>query len=522
MKPVWDIKTEVDTPLLSQIMSARGIKEEDLYHTLDELPDEALLANIETVAERIREALYKNEPLVIFGHDDPDGITSTYILYRYLDSIGYQKHNYFIPNRIIEHHGIQKSFIDFVREHKFPLVITVDNGISAFEGVEELNRMGCDVVVTDHHLVQPEHIPNAYSILNPQLAECQYPYKMLSGVGVVLMLIRYLSKLLEHPVEPALYFWAAIGSIADKVPMTGVNRILVRHVLNDWDNLKDSTIEFLQRNFNRVSGLTDKLNFMHYCSRLIANGREEDGKHIAMRFLLQLSDEKVRLFQLLEEEKNAWELALNNVFKLVGTLLEDFEGEAFIYYDDEDLIPYTLLGTAATYVVNNLGIPALFIKKRRDVMVCEGRCAHNFNMVESFNYCKNSLIQYGGHAKAAGFTMLPESYNDFIEHFHDYLKQQLEADILVHKLEIDAVLSPEKLSNRAWFDLERLLPFGQENPEPIILVKDCTVKQLNERFSIDSCSPKIQETGKLNIVIQLKNPNLIKILDYTPAEGQTA
>ena len=522
MKPVWEIKTEADTPLLSQIMMARGIKEEDLYHTLDELPDEALLANIETVAERIREALYNNEPLVIFGHDDPDGITSTYILYRYLNSCGYQKHNYFIPNRIIEHHGIQKSFINFVKEHRFPLVVTVDNGISAYNGVEELNRMGCEVIITDHHLVQPEEIPNAFSILNPQLPECKYPFKMLSGVGVVLMLIRYLSKLLEHPVEPALYFWAAIGSIADKVPMTGVNRILVRHVLNNWDDIKDYTIEFLQRNFNRVTGLTDKLNFMHYCSRLIANGRGEDGKHIAMRFLLQLSDEKVRLFQLLEEAKNAWELALNNVFKLVGTLLEDFEGEAFIYYDDEDLIPYTLLGTAATYVVNNLGIPAIFIKNRHDVMVCEGRCANNFNMVEAFSFAKGSLIQFGGHAKAAGFTMLPDKYNDFIELFHDYLRHQLEADKMDHKLEIDAVLTPEKLSNRIWYELERLLPFGQENPEPIVLIKDCTIRQLSERFSIDSCSPKITKQDKLDIVIQLKNPNLIKILDYHPvSETQT-
>lgn len=520
MKLEWEITTEPDTPLLTQIMHARGYSEQYLSQTLDALPDEALLANIEVVSERIRDALYRNEPLVIFGHDDPDGITSTYILYRYLNSCGYQKHNYFIPNRIIEHHGIQQSFIDYVTEHKFPLVITVDNGISAYAGVEALNQMGCDVLITDHHLVQPEQIPNAYSILNPQLSHCQYPYKMLSGVGVVLMLIRYLSKLLEHPVEPALYFWAAIGSIADKVPMTGVNRILVRHVIEHWHELKDYTVDFLQRNYNRVSTITDKLNFMQYCCRLIANGREENGKHIAMRFLLQVSDEKVRLFQLLEEEKNAWENALNNVFKLVDTLLEDYNGDAFIYYDDEDLIPYTLLGTAATYVVNNLGIPAIFIKKRHDVMVCEGRCTNTFNMVQAFTYCKESLIQYGGHAKAAGFTMHPENYNDFIEKFHAYLKLQSEEMKQAHKLQIDAVSDITQISNKSWYELEKLLPYGQENPEPLILVRNTTVKHLNERFSLDSCSKKIEEDGNLNIVIQLKNANLIRILDYTASPSE--
>jgi len=519
MKLEWEITTEPDTPLLSQIMTARGFTQQDLHQTINDLPDEALLANIEIVAERIREALYRNEPLVIFGHDDPDGITSTYILYRYLNSCGYQKHKYFIPNRIIEHHGIQKSFIDYVKENKFPLVITVDNGISAFDGVEALNQLGCEVLVTDHHLVQPEQIPNAYSILNPQLSHCEYPYKMLAGVGVVLMLIRYLSKLLEHPIEPSLYFWAAIGSIADKVPMTGVNRILVRHVIENWDNLKDYTIDFLQRNYNRVSSVAEKLNFMQYCCRLIANGREENGQHIAMRFLLQVSDEKVRLFQLLEEEKNAWENALNNVFKLVDTLLEEYSGDAFIYYDDEDLIPYTLLGTAATYVVNNLRIPAIFIKKRCEVMVCEGRCTNTFNMVQAFTYCKDSLIQYGGHAKAAGFTMLPDKYNEFIEQFHSYLALH-EAEIQSHDLKIDAVVSCSQISNKSWYDLESLLPFGQENPEPIILVKNCVMKQLNERFSIDSCSLKIQETGMLNIVFQLKNANLIKILDYNTVKTE--
>ena len=518
MKSQWNIQSDPDKPLLSQILLSRNLTENDLNLTLDDLPDEALLSNISAVAERIRDALYKNEPLVIFGHDDPDGITSAYILYRYLETLGYQKHHYFIPNRNVENHGIQKSFLDYVKKGKYPLVITVDNGISALEGVETLNQLGCEVLVTDHHLVQPDQIPNAYAILNPQLPESKYPYRMLAGVGVVLMLIRYLSKLLEHPMEPALYFWAAIGSIADKVPMTGVNRLIVRHVIDNWDDIQDYTIDFLLRNFNRVSSVTDKVGFMNYCSRLIANGREDNGQHVAMRFLLQVSDEKVRLFQMLEDEKKSWESSLNNVFKLVDTLMEDYSGDAFIYYDDEDLIPFSLLGTAATYIVNNLCIPTILLKNRQDVMVCEGRCNSSFNMVEAFTYCKESLIQFGGHAKAAGFTMQPAKYDSFIDIFHEYLKSQQDIMKQVNKLQIDAVISSQSTSNRIWHELDSLMPYGQENPEPVIVVKDCSLAQLAERFSLDNNSIHVPSEGQWDFALKLKSANLVKILDNHPVQ----
>jgi single-stranded-DNA-specific exonuclease len=516
MKSIWDVTTNKNETLLQQILQARKLTEAELNKTIKDFPDEALLSNIADVADRIKEALYKNESIVIFGHDDPDGITSTYILYKYLESIGYQKHHYYIPNRNIENHGIQASFIEFVKANKFSLVITVDNGISANDGVEALNLMGCDVLVTDHHLIQPEKLPNAYAILNPQLPEDKYPFKMLSGVGVVLMLIRYLSNELEHPIDLYLYFWTAVGSIADKVPMTGINRIIVNHVIANWSDIDDYTIDFLFRNYRRITTVSDKIGFLQYCARFIANGREINGEHKAMKFLLQLSDEKASMFETLEEEKNGWEAELNKVFKLVDTLLADFEGESFIYFDDGDLIPYSLLGTAATYVVNNLSIPTLFLKARNDIIVCEGRCTNSFNMVEAFTYCKDWLIQYGGHAKAAGFTIEPDNYNVFIEKFHEHLKSYLESSKLVHKISIDAVIDIDSLSPKVWNELEILMPYGQENPEPVLLVENCTAEQLMDKFVIDNNHNNLPKNVNYDVVIQLKNCNVIKVIDYQP------
>ena len=158
--------------LYHRILEARNLESENLETSLDDLPDEQLLANIEVAATRIHEAVYRNEPVVIFGHDDPDGITSSYILYNFLNSIGFQKHSCYIPNRNLETHGIQENFINHVEKGGHKLVITVDNGISAADGVKKLNELGCDVIITDHHLIQADNIPEAYAIINPQLSYC--------------------------------------------------------------------------------------------------------------------------------------------------------------------------------------------------------------------------------------------------------------------------------------------------------------------------------------------------------------
>jgi len=499
--------------LLSRIIAVRNIPWEDLEPTLDRLPDEAMFANIDKVAQRLRAAVFQNESMIIFGHDDPDGITSTYILYNFLNSCGYQKHHYFIPNRNLEPHGIQQGFVDFVRCGGYKLVVTVDNGISAWEGVEKLKALGCDVIITDHHLVQPETIPEAYAILNPQLPECQYPFKSLAGVGVVLMLIRYLGRVWEHPVDPASYFWTAIGSIADKVPMIGLNRVIVRYVLENFSEVQDETVEFLLRNYSRINSLTDTNNFLQYTSRLIANGRESGGQHTALRFILQLSNAKARLFQDLEKQKNTWESELNRVFAFLDTLGADFVGNYFVYYDDDDVIPYPLLGTAATYIVNKLRLPTIMLKSHNGDTVCEGRCREGFNMVDAFNHCKSYLKQYGGHPRAAGFTMLPANYDGFLECFNNYL-DLVAGTITIPEDNWELEAGHEELNLDNWRDLEILMPWGQMNQEPTLLIKDTNRSKLLEYVSLDNSGMDIPYSGSGDAVVRWKAPNMVKVLSW--------
>jgi len=502
----------IEQNLYNRLLKARNIDASKLDTRLDDLPDEKVFANIDAVVERIREAVFNNEAIVIFGHDDPDGITSTYILYKFLNDIGCQGHSYYIPNRNLESHGIQDKFINHVKEHGFKLVVTVDNGISAKQGVQKLNDLGCDVIVTDHHLIQPEMLPDAYAIMNPHLPECNYPFKALAGVGVALMLIRYLGRMWEQPIDPASYFWAAAGSIADKVPMIGMNRVIVRHVLDNFESVQDQTVQFLLRNYSRVSSQTDIFSFITYTSRLIANGREEGGRHSGLSFINQLSDAKANLFERLEEQKNLWESELNRVFGFLDTLTEDFVGNYFVYFDDDGVIPYSLLGTAATFIVNRLGIPTIMLKPHNNHTVCEGRCSDGFNMVKAFTHCKEHLIQFGGHAKAAGFTMEPGCYDLFLECFNQYLTENYDTSQAEQEIRYDTECSISEMNSETWKALEALLPWGQKNPEPILKVKDLRASDLSGTWNLDSGSLHLLRDARLDCLVMWRSQNQMRIL----------
>ena len=331
---IENLSEEKPRNLLEKIIQKRGLSLESLEAGIEALPDESLLANIEKGATRIKKAMYDNEPLVIFGHDDPDGITSTYILYQFFNACGFQNHKYFIPNRNIEPYGIQDSLVDFVKQGNYHLVITVDNGIASFEGVEKLNKIGCETLITDHHLIQPDKLPNANTIINPHLPYSKYPYKMLAGVGVVLMLIRFLSRELEYDITPDYYFWTAVGSIADRVPMTEVNRIIVRYAFQHWKEINNDTIEFLLPYYGPTETYTDIYALIQYLVRLLSNGREENGENAALRFLIKTDGEKEELFYKLESLKNQSETELAKVYNFLDTLTTGFEGNAFIYLDD--------------------------------------------------------------------------------------------------------------------------------------------------------------------------------------------
>jgi single-stranded-DNA-specific exonuclease len=510
----WVIPDSSDLPIFEQILAQKDFTIHDLRAGIDQLPDEALLSDIEKAAQRIINGLYRKEKIVIFGHDDADGLTSTYILYDFLDKCGFQNHHFYIPNRLTESHGIQESFLDFVTKGKYTLVITVDNGIVAFEGIEKLVSMGCDVIVTDHHLTYGTQLPNAYAVVNPKRADDKYPYKMPAGVGLTLLLIRYMARLMKIEVPLRYYLWTAIGSLADKVPLDGINHILVRHALDNFYHMQDDSFDFLLKLTSDLYSYNDKINFLGNVIKLFSNGRKDGGQHMIMDFLLATGGEKYDCFTALDAIRAEHESHIKGIQSFVASLIEGHDGTGFIYYDETDKIPYTLIGMAASQVTNTLHVPTIFLKRRQDVIVCEGRCAEGFNMVEAFKYCEDLLIQYGGHARAAGFTIIPENINTFIERFKKYLEMNETQIQNSQFIQVSCVITLDDLTDTLWDQMELLQPFGMGNTDPIFMLKNISIPRDMICYIIDYEVKAITDDKHYDILFQWKTHHVLRVIDY--------
>jgi single-stranded-DNA-specific exonuclease len=514
MKLKWLYRDSEDN-FIKQILDNRNKSKDEYQKTIDDLPDDFLLKDLDVAVERILNALYSNERIVIFGHDDPDGVTATYLLYDFFETCGFQNHYYYIPNRLVDHHGIQDSCLSFLAEKKADLLITVDNGISSKDKVEEIKAMGIDVIITDHHLFDQENIPLATAVVNPKRSDCSYPYDMIAGVGVSLMLVRGLAKRLEKEIKPAYYFWTAVGSLADRVPMADVNWVIVRHVLDKWDKIKGNTIDMLKSICNPIHTYYDKLSFLTYSYRMIANGREVDGQHHGLRFMLAKDREKYDEFALIQNEKKANEHNLFALNTIISELLSDYNGDGLVYIDKDDRIPNPLLGTCATFLVNTLYEPVLMLKERDGLIICEGRCSEGFSVLDAFKYCEDALIQYGGHVRAGGFTMKIDNLDKFLKLYKEYFQTQLETIEANKTINIDAVIDVSELDNNVIEQLDFMLPFGHDNSEPMFLVNNYDLSGNHHKLNFDNgLKNKLQDNKIYQLVVQISNSGQAKVIDY--------
>jgi single-stranded-DNA-specific exonuclease len=503
----WHIGERLDDSLNGHLQILRAKLDSYDYGDLPsielygrKIPDPFLVKDIEKVAQRIIRAIEHKEKIVIFGHDDVDGITSTYILFDFLHILGSTSHFYYIPNRFYEHHGIQQNFINYVRDNKFSLVITTDGGITSHEGVESLNEMGCEVLLTDHHLV-PSVIPPAYAVVNPKQPDCRYPYDMLAGVGVAYLLLLVLAKKLNMDLPSKYLFWTAVGSIADKVPMTGVNRTICKSVIDNWKLLRDDNITIWPGyNYSGIDCFS-MLAFIFTVIKIMNNGREKDGENIALYLLLAPEYKKLELLQQLIPLKKKYEEELYQAKKFVNKILpKDEDCLYYIYFDREKNLPYNLMGWAASHINSLCKVPVLIIQKRGSELSCEARCNKGFNLIKGFNHAGSALKQFGGHVQAAGFVTDEEKLNDFTKLFQEYISR-VKDDIIAHKiLPIDAEISESDLP-----DLREktaiLCPFGEEAPEPVFLIRKTTVSKV---IALSKCSSAAEVEMLRNID---ENPN---------------
>ncbi|MCD4796685.1 MAG: DHH family phosphoesterase [Candidatus Cloacimonetes bacterium] len=512
----WSYFDKLDCSIVDQIKKNRNLPDSFFSFSMNDIPDISLMKDIKKASERIIRAIHRKEKIIIYGHDDVDGITSAYILFDFLEKIGSQNHYYYIPNRLVDNHGMQENFINKVEKENFNLVITVDGGISCSEAIEKLRNLGCDVIVTDHHIVQENKIPKGCAIVNPKQSDCDYPFDMLAGVGVTYFLIRNIAEILKSEIDSNYLFWVAVGTISDKVPLIGVNRIIVKETIKNWFDFDDATLRKFDKYLWNADNCHKKIKIIQYIIKIFSNGRDLNGKNMGLELLLAPEDEKTSIIDKLISGQRKFKENLNKVMECYDKIKPESFDNHFVFFDSKNIIPVELLGFFSARISKQFLIPVVFLKEKGNIVAGEARCTKGFNLVESFCFCKQNLIQYGGHAKAAGFTIKKKNINKFRKKFKEYIEMKKEIIEDNRKIDIDAIFTIDeidKFDDYLQLDIHNLQPFGQGNPNPKFLLKNFIPKRDSRKIKVIDKNIILKPDESYNIIFNLKGSSF-KLIDH--------
>ncbi|PJB29431.1 single-stranded-DNA-specific exonuclease RecJ [Candidatus Desantisbacteria bacterium CG_4_9_14_3_um_filter_40_11] len=494
------------SPILAKILVAKGItKSEDarrfLYPDLKDMHSPSLMKGVEQTVNRILQAVKDKQKIMIYGDYDVDGITATVLFVRVFRSMGAEVLSY-LPNRFVDGYGLSNQGIDYAVSNDVSLIITVDCGISAVDVVDYGNQSGLDIIITDHH--EPKDVlPSAYAIVNPKQPGCSYPDKDLSGVGVALKIIHALMQTTNVPVSfTALLALAAIGTVADIVPITGENRIIVRHGLKILSSTREPGLVSLLE----VSGIRGKVIDtadvgFKLGPRLNASGRMEDASLSLDLLLSHTHHEAIRLAKILDEKNTLRQQIQKEVFEEAKQLVGHPDNKKVIVVA-KDNWHQGVVGIVASKMVNEYGRPAIVIAYDNENGKGSGRSIPQFHLLNSLTKCDALLQAYGGHKHAAGLSIKKEHVDEFRKMINVYADEVLTDEDMVQSMEVFEV-NLEEVTPKLVFELENLLaPFGIGNPRPIFSSSSVGIADMPRivgnnhlKMKISSCLRQIDTIG---------------------------
>ncbi len=480
------------SPILAQILLNRGITEVDdaarfLRPSLTQLHAPALLANLPRAAERIAEAIRQRSRIVIFGDYDVDGITGTAILWHAIRLLGGDV-GYYIPHRVEEGYGLKPEAMRAIRGKGAELIISVDCGITAIEAVKAACDDGAEVIVSDHHEWTPDPatggalLPECHAVVHPRLpGHTPYPNPDLCGAGVALKLAWGVGLAMAGAEKVAADFrdflvnataMAALGTIADVVPLRGENRALAHFGLK---HLVQSRLFGIQ-SLIASAGLAGKnLDSEHVAFRL-APRLNACGRMGHARLAVELmtdADEKrsAEIAQFLgaqnverqRTERSILDQAIEQI-KANGFDRDDCRG---IVLGSEKWHP-GVIGIVASRIVDRYHRPTVLVAMTNGHGAGSGRSIAGFNLAEALLACGDHLEHHGGHAMAAGLGMASARLESFRTAFIDHANQRVSVDQLQPTLEIDAEATLREMTLPLVLEMQRLGPFGQGNRQPIL------------------------------------------------------
>ena len=432
--------------------------------------DPLRISGMDTAIKRLYAAVNNQERVGIFGDFDVDGITGTAIIFEGLTALGVAVTPY-LPHRVDEGHGLSNAAIDTLAEGGVTLIVTVDTGITSFDEVDYAKSRGVDVIITDHHLPH-DGVPNAVAALNPKIPGGDYPFFELCGAGIGFKLIQGLFEFYGQPWDPSLLELAALGTIADLVPLLDENRYLVREGLRELANTRRPGLRALYSSA-RVDPdeITAETVSFQIAPRLNSAGRMGDPMDSFRLLTTTDPDEAAALTHKLEslnmERRAVSEESYVIADRLVEDLVEDLgELPSMLVISDKRFMR-GVAGLIAGRLVDRYRRPAIVIAVEGEFSVASGRSIPEFNIVEAMESCEDLLVRFGGHSQAAGLTIPTVDIPQLKSRLEAYSAKSLKTQDLVRKLEIDAVITLDELDEVMIRWIRDLEPYGPGNPRPM-------------------------------------------------------
>lgn len=490
-------------PLTAQFLINRGLADAGaaalfLRPTLADLPDPFLMNDMDKVVERVAAAVSGREKIAVWGDYDVDGATATALLYLFFRELGADCVTY-IPGRHTEGYGLNTEGLQRLKESGVSLVITVDCGSSNHEEVAFANSIGLDVVITDHHEM-PHPVPDAYAVLNPKRPDCAYPFKGLAGVGVAFCLALALRARLREagwftgPVPNLKRYLdlVCIGTVADVVPLVGVNRVLVSTGLAELAQTARPGLKALMDVSRlRPGALGAEAVAFRLAPRLNAAGRLESAG-AALRLLIthDVSEAAALAHKLdaanLERQKIEDEI-LKEALLMLGASDHDKAKGVVLASEGWNV---GVIGIVASRLVERLHRPVVMIALEGGLGKGSARGIRSFDLIEGLRACGHLLTRFGGHKAAAGLSLTRQNLALFKEEFLRYADAAIPIEALVPEIRIDASVTLSDVSERLASETAALAPFGSGNHEPLLcltgadIVSTEVVKEKHLRFRI--------------------------------------
>ena len=477
-------------PQAAGVLFARGFQEAStarrfLCPSLDDLHDPLQLRSMDCALERLTRAIRNHEKILIYGDYDVDGTTSVVILKRAIEMAGGTA-DFHVPDRLRDGYGMRPEVVETAASRGVSLIISVDTGIRAAEVVRRASELSIDVIITDHHLPEAE-LPPALAVLNPNRPDCDYPEKNLCGVGVAFKLVQALLGGLDWPkdklrrVIESFLKLVAIGTVADVVPLTGENRIIVKHGLGGLRDVRNPGLRALLDVAGFIGGSAPSATQVAFriAPRMNAAGRMATANDV-IEMLLTTDMERARALaeqlHTLNSERQKTEA------DIIETILDECarvpvdDAQAALVFSAPDW-HRGVLGIVASRLVERFHRPVFVLSEDAESGFAQGsgRSIPRFHLLEALESMPELLVKFGGHYHAAGLTLAAKDVGTFRRRFQDYAAARLTPEDFRPELEIDGIITLREINERTVAEISSLAPFGCGNATPMFAATNVEV-----------------------------------------------